>query len=265
MSFSDDDDITIASSTKAKEIHMSNSTPEKNNPPEEKTTAIVAVMRGKPKDGYHHHGSNKHFKNKLVRVLLDSRSDRDLVFVDNPYSKRLVPQSWNTLNGIFHTKHKARIELNFFDYSDSKRYYAEPDVVKYDEDSKPEYYDLILGTETMKELGIVLDFKAKTITFDEILLPMRNINHLQRHSILQMLKHNNSLAKEPMSMQDATSRAIRILDANYDKADLQSIMKNNCKHLSADQQNKLLQLLMKYELLFDGTLGDWKTKPVSFQ
>jgi hypothetical protein len=26
-----------------------------------------------------------------------------------------------------------------------------------------------------------------------------------------------------------------------------------------------LQLLKKYELLFDGTLGDWKTKPVSFQ
>jgi hypothetical protein len=26
-----------------------------------------------------------------------------------------------------------------------------------------------------------------------------------------------------------------------------------------------MQLLKKYELLFDGTLGDWKTKPVSFQ
>jgi hypothetical protein len=26
-----------------------------------------------------------------------------------------------------------------------------------------------------------------------------------------------------------------------------------------------MQLLTKYELLFDGTLGDWKTKPVSFQ
>jgi hypothetical protein len=26
---------------------------------------------------------------------------------------------------------------------------------------------------------------------------------------------------------------------------------------------KLLQLLKKYESLFDGTLGDWKTKPVS--
>jgi hypothetical protein len=46
---------------------------------------------------------------------------------------------------------------------------------------------------------------------------------------------------------------------------LQSIVRDNCKHLSAYQQRKLLQLLKKYELLFDGTLGDWKTKPVLFQ
>jgi hypothetical protein len=52
---------------------------------------------------------------------------------------------------------------------------------------------------------------------------------------------------------------------NTKKADLQSIVKDNCKHLSANQNKKLLQLLRKYELLFDGTLGDWKTKPVSFQ
>jgi hypothetical protein len=45
----------------------------------------------------------------------------------------------------------------------------------------------------------------------------------------------------------------------------QLVVKDNCKHLSADQQKKLLQLLRKYELLFDGTLGDWKTMPVSFQ
>ena len=82
MSFSNDDDITVASSTKAKEIHVSNSTPERNNPPEGKTTAIVAVMRGKPKEGYYCHSSNKHLKKKLVRVLLDSESDGDLVFVD---------------------------------------------------------------------------------------------------------------------------------------------------------------------------------------
>jgi hypothetical protein len=49
------------------------------------------------------------------------------------------------------------------------------------------------------------------------------------------------------------------------KADLQSIVQKNCKHLSTNHQKKLLQLLKKYESLFDGILGDWKTKPVSFQ
>ncbi len=60
---------------------MSNSTPENNNPPEGKTTAIVAVMRGKPKEGVHSHRSNNRYKKKPVRVLLDSGFDGDLVFI----------------------------------------------------------------------------------------------------------------------------------------------------------------------------------------
>jgi hypothetical protein len=168
------------------------------------------------------------------------------------------------LNAIFQTRRKARVELNFFEYSDSKRYHVEPDVVKSDEIDRPQY-DLILGTNTMKEFGIILNFRDKMITIDEIILPMRNINNLQGSSILRALRHNHSLAMEPQSTQDATKRATWILDAKYSKADLQSVVRDNCKHLSANQQKKLLQLLKKYESLFDGTLGDWKTKPVSFQ
>ena len=52
---------------------------------------------------------------------------------------------------------------------------------------------------------------------------------------------------------------------NIKKADLQSIVTDKCKHLSANQQKKLLQLLTKYGSLFDDTFGDWKTKQVSFQ
>ncbi len=93
-------------------------------------------MRGRPKHGHHRHHSNKHYKQKLVQVLLDSSSDGDLVFVDKdkpmllPSSKRLVPQLWNTLNGMFQTKWKAEIELNFFEYSNSKRKFVEPDIVE---------------------------------------------------------------------------------------------------------------------------------------
>jgi hypothetical protein len=38
---------------------------------EGKTTAVIAVMRGNPKDGYTHLHSNKHCKQRIVRVLLD--------------------------------------------------------------------------------------------------------------------------------------------------------------------------------------------------
>jgi hypothetical protein len=70
-----------------------------------------------------------------------------------PYSKRLVLQLWNTSNGIFQMRREARVELNFFEYSDSKRYHVEPDMVEYDKDSKPQY-DLILGTVTWYHLKL---------------------------------------------------------------------------------------------------------------
>jgi hypothetical protein len=152
MSVGNGDDVLMTSSTQNESNKVHYSTPVKGNPPEGKTTAVVAVMRGNSKHGYLRHRSNKHCKKQIVWVLLDSGSDGDLVFVNKdkpmllPYSKRLVPQSWNTLNGIFQTKHKAKVELNFFDYSDSKRYYSEPDVIEYRKDSKLQY-GLILGNK----------------------------------------------------------------------------------------------------------------------
>jgi hypothetical protein len=277
---SNSNDISTASVSKASDVMMTSSSQKEGilkrkstlinkDPPEGKTTAIVAVMRGNQKHSHHRQRSNKHYKQKLVRVLLDSGSDGDLVFLDKdkpmllPSSKRLVPQLRNTLNGMFQTKCKAKIELNFFEYSDRKRYLAEPDIVEYDKSNRPQY-DLILGVKTMKRYGIISNFKDKMITVDEVKLPMQNINYLQGSSTLRALKLNHSLAMEPQSTQDATKRVMWILDAKYKKADLQSIVRDNCKHLSTSHQQKLLHLLKKYELLFDGTLGDWKTKPVSF-
>jgi hypothetical protein len=70
----------------------------------------------------------------------------------------------------------------------------------------------------MKEFGITLNFRDKMITIDETILPMRDINKLQGASMLKALWHNHSLAMEPQSTQDATDRAMQILDANYKKS-----------------------------------------------
>ena len=45
-----------------------------------------------------------------------------------------------------------------------------------------------------------------------------------------------------------------ILDAKYEKADLEKVAKET-PHLSKKEQSKLKKLLQKYEELFDGTIG----------
>jgi hypothetical protein len=117
---------------------------------------------------------------------------------------------------MFQTKRKAEIKLNFFEYSNSKRYLAEPDIIKYNKNNRPQY-DLILGEKTIKKYGIILDFKDKMITVDEVKLPMRNINYMQGSSTLRALKLNHSLAMELQSTQDATKCVTWILDAKYKK------------------------------------------------
>jgi hypothetical protein len=67
-------------------------------------------------------------KNKTVRVILDSGSSGDLLFMKKGSSKcisivkRVVPQSWGTSNGTFITDRVGNIEILFVEYSARKRF-----------------------------------------------------------------------------------------------------------------------------------------------
>jgi hypothetical protein len=63
-------DIMMTSPSQKEELLKTNSILPNKDSPEGKTTAIIAVMRGKPKHGHRRHCSNKHYKQKIVRVLL---------------------------------------------------------------------------------------------------------------------------------------------------------------------------------------------------
>jgi hypothetical protein len=118
----------------------------------------------------------------------------------------------------------------------------------------------------MHDLGVKLDFQEKTITIDEILLPMRNIINLQlKPRITRAPRKNTCFAQEPISTHSKTKQTVEILDAKYEKADLPAIIKENRSHLTASNREKLPSALLKFESLFDGTLGDWKLPPVSFE
>ena len=93
-----------------------------------------------------------------------------------PTLKRPVPHLWGTSNGTFIIKKVGEITLSFVEYSGSKSINLVPDiVVEYEAGASKPLYDLIIGKQTLHDIGVVLDFKEYTITIDSIHLPMRNI------------------------------------------------------------------------------------------
>ncbi len=105
------------------------------------------------------------------------------------------------------------IDIFFMEYSASKSVKLIPDIVEYKVGAQAPLYDLIIGKQTLHDIGVVLDFKEKTIAIDSILLPMWNIINLQIKPILtRALKHNAFQAQEPISTQKATKQVTQILD-----------------------------------------------------
>ncbi len=180
--------------------------------------------------------------------------------------KRVVPQSWGTSNCTFITDKVGDIEISLVAYSASKRVCLQPDIVEYSPGDQEPMIDLIIGKQTMHNLGVKLDFQERTITIDKTLLPMRNITNLQlKPRITRAFRENTCFAQKPISTRSATRRMVKILDTKYEKADLPAIIRENCSHLTASDREKLFSVLLKLELLFDDTLGDWKLPPVSFE
>jgi hypothetical protein len=114
-------------------------------------------------------------KQKTIRVLLDTGLSGDLLFVRKgsqkyiPTLKRAVPQSWGTSNGTLKMNKVGEVTLSFVEYSLSKSVHLTPDIVEYEAGAMTPLYDLIIGKQTLHDIGALLDFKEKTITIDSIL------------------------------------------------------------------------------------------------
>ncbi len=149
------------------------------------------------------------------------------------------------------------MEVSFVEYLASKKVCLQPDIVEYSPGDQAPTYDLIIGKQTMHDLGVKLDYQEKTITIDEILLPMRNSANLQfKPRITRALRENTCFAQEPISTRSTTKRVVKVLDNKYEKADLPAIIRENCSHLTASDREKLLSVLLRFKLHFNGTLGD---------
>ena len=120
---------------------------------------------------------------------------------------------------------------------------------------------MIIGRDFLLEIGIDLVFSKAEMRWDNASVPMQSMNQIDA-------KWVDTLEKEILFAHDPETtdaeRIQNIIDAKYTKANLTTITKE-CKLLSKVEQEKLLNLLQKFEHLFDGSLGEWKVEPVNLE
>ena len=71
-------------------------------------------------------------------------------FLGTKIYSRQAPQSWCMSNENFQTNGRDKLRLKIFEYSVSREYTIQPDIVEYDKNhmTKPGF-DLIIGCNTM--------------------------------------------------------------------------------------------------------------------
>jgi len=128
-------------------------------------------------------------------------------------------------------------------------------------DSKSCKYDMIIGRDLMHEIGIDILFSKSQIVWDNASIPMESVDKLDSKYV-DHFEQELLFIHYPISTD--AERIQSIIDKKYSKQDLDQIC-DACKRLSTPDKKRLHSLLMKYENLFDGTLGTWKTDPVQLE
>ncbi len=131
------------------------------------------------------------------------------------------------------------MDVIFTELLSSKVGSFKPDAVTIPKTANPPAYNLIIGVKSLVKIGAVLNFATYKLTIDNITLPMCHTNSLKDlHNLHNLFREH----LEPTVTHEATHRAVKILDAKYEKADLPSIVKKQGKHLTTIQRSKLLRL-----------------------
>ena len=184
-------------------------------------------------------------KLKTIKILCNSGATATILskkFVKNLRTKQDSVQTWETPAGTFETHSKCKVDFTMPEFHPKRLITYKVHVTP-----QPMGYDMILGTDLLRELGFILDFKEETITWDDATLPMkpRDAEPPDFYSL-----------SDEVEGEEASDCIKEILDAKYKPADLKEVVGQQ-NHLTKEEQHQLLTLLRKHEKLFDGTLGSW--------
>ena len=114
--------------------------------------------------------------------------------------------------------------------------------------------------DLMTELGIFVNTETKEIQWKGMTTPLVNCGTLQNPGMVNHIYHmavNTTVA-------EAEARQGRILDANYDKIDIEEHV-HRLTHLNREEQEQSITLLESYPVSFGRGLGRLNVKPIELE
>ena len=185
----------------------------------------------------------------------------------NKHKWKSVDDVYDTAGGDFAPTHKVKVDFSFPEFSNSKIITHEFRIDNANRNRRYGSigYDMVIGRDLLHPLGINDEFETASIRWKESVVPMKPSGF--RTDVQYNNKKFNAMfaqTAEPKATREATERVVKILDSNYEAADLHEVVDNACS-LDSKQKGQLLALLEDFEDIFDGTLGHWKTEPIEIE
>jgi len=137
-------------------------------------------------------------------------------------------------------------------------------------------YDVVLGRDALRKIGLVTDFEQNIMTWDDIVVAMKpfpqrsseeeptEAEMLFYEAMEEELEDNNcSYFTEEQEIEAARAgyHSRVILEAKYEQADIGEVVAK-CTHLPLHLQNELAATLEQYPTLFNGKLGKYEGQKI---
>ena len=148
----------------------------KNRMIEEKINDLVLIIFGTiMQNKGNPNGKANKIRNKSVKILLDSGASANIVHNSyvrkENFTKEKQIVNWSTVAGNFQTTRTAKLDLKLSELNSTANVTVKCHVTK-----QKSNYDLIIGRDTMSELGITLNFADNTTHWQQNYVKMKPIN-----------------------------------------------------------------------------------------